>query len=136
MNTIEHLTAADHAAVGCLLLGAYADYAERIGPEAWARLQDGLVQAAGQLRDAEIAGVRGPGGSLEAVVFYFPPGRSDGKIFPREWASLRLLGVAQSARGRPVAPADRVVHRPRTRAGGDGDRASHQRGNDDGARPV
>ena len=98
MSTIEHLTEADHAAVRCLLLEAYADYAERIGPEAWARLSDGLAQAAGSLRDAEIAGVRGPAG-LEAVVFYFPPGRSDGKIFPREWASLRLLGVARSARG-------------------------------------
>ena len=102
MSTIEHLTDADHAAVGCLLLEAYADYAERMGPDAWARLRDGLAQAAGSLRDAEIAGVRGPAG-LEAVVFYFAPGRSDGKIFPREWASLRLLGVARSARGRGLS---------------------------------
>ena len=61
-----------------LLLEAYADYAERMGPDAWARLQDGLAQAAGGLRDAEIAGIRGPAG-LDAVVFYFPPGRSDGQ---------------------------------------------------------
>ena len=53
MSTIEHLTEADHASVGCLLLEAYADYAER--------------------------------------------------IFPREWASLRLLGVARSARGRGLS---------------------------------
>ena len=38
MSTIEHLTEADHASVGCLLLEAYADYAERIGPDAWMRL--------------------------------------------------------------------------------------------------
>jgi hypothetical protein len=89
VSTIEYLTAADHAAVGALLLDAYADYAERIGPDAWARLQDGLAQAAGGLlRDAEIAGIRGPAG-LDAAVFYLPPGRSDGKIFPREWASCR-----------------------------------------------
>jgi GNAT superfamily N-acetyltransferase len=102
VSTIEHLTDADHASVGCLLLEAYADYAERIGPDAWTRLQDGLAQAAGGLRDAEIAGIRGPAG-LDAVVFYFAPGRSDGKIFPREWASLRLLGVARSARGRGLS---------------------------------
>lgn len=101
MSTVEHLTAADHAAVGGLLLEAYADYAERIGPDAWVRLRDGLAQAAG-LRDAEIAGVRGAGG-LDAVVFYFPPGRSDAKTFPREWASLRLLGEAPSARGRGLS---------------------------------
>jgi GNAT superfamily N-acetyltransferase len=66
VSTIEHLTEADHAAVGCLLLEAYADYAARIGPDAWMRLQDGLAQA-------------------------------------REWASLRLLGVARSARGRGLS---------------------------------
>lgn len=102
MGTIEHLTDADHAAVGCLLLEAYADYAERMGPDAWARMSDGLVRAAGRLSGAEIVGVRAPAG-LDAVVFYFPPGRSDGKIFPREWASLRLLGVVQSARGRGLS---------------------------------
>jgi len=102
VGTIERLTETDHASVRRLLLEAYADYAGRIGPEVWARLQDGLAQAADRLRDAEIAGVRGPGG-LDAVVFYFPPGKSDGAIFPREWASLRLLGVAQSARGRGLS---------------------------------
>ena len=102
MDTIEHLTETDHASVRRLLLEAYADYAERIRPDAWARLQDGLAQAAERLRDAEIAGVRGSDG-LEAVVFYFPPGMSDGAIFPREWASLRLLAVARSARGRGLS---------------------------------
>lgn len=102
MSTIEHLTASDHAAVGYLLLEAYADYADRIGPEAWARMSNGLVQAAGRLSEAEVAGVRGPAG-LDAVVFYFPSGKSDGKIFPRHWASLRLLGVARSARGRGLS---------------------------------
>ncbi|HEX9327670.1 MAG TPA: GNAT family N-acetyltransferase [Reyranella sp.] len=101
MATIERLAAADHAAVGRLLLDAYADYAARMGSE-WPRLRDGLVQAPDRLTNAELAGVRGPAG-LEAVVFYFPPGKSDGVIFPRDWASLRLLGVAQAARGRGLA---------------------------------
>lgn len=88
MSTIEHLTEADHAAVRCLLLEAYADYAERIGPDAWARLQDGLAQAADQLRDAEIAGVRGPGG-LDAVVFY---GDLPMNFGLRYWRFQRSLG--------------------------------------------
>jgi GNAT superfamily N-acetyltransferase len=95
---IERLTVADHAAVGRLLVEAYADYAERMGPVEWPRLRDGLAAAAGRLADAEIAGVRCTGG-LDAVVFYFPPSRSDGLIFPKAWASLRLLGVAPAARG-------------------------------------
>jgi GNAT superfamily N-acetyltransferase len=101
---IEPLAAADHAAVGGLLTEAYADYAGRMGDEAWTRLRDGLVQAAERLTDAEIAGVRGEGG-LDAAVFYFPPGRSDGVIFPRDWASLRLLAVAHRARGRGLSRA-------------------------------
>lgn len=101
MATIERLAAADHAAVGRLLLDAYADYAARMGSE-WPRLRDGLPQAATRLADAEIAGVRGASG-LDAVVFYFAPGKSDGVIFPRDWASLRLLGVARAARGRGLS---------------------------------
>ena len=101
MSTIEPLTEADHAAVGSLLLEAYADYAERMGSE-WVRLRDGLAQAANRLTDAEIAGVRGASG-LDAVVFYFGPSKSDGVIFPRDWASLRLLGVTPAARGRGLS---------------------------------
>ena len=101
MTAIEHLSAADHAAVGRLLLEAYADYSERIGAD-WPRLRDALVHAAGRLADAEIAGLRGSA-ALDAVVVYFPPGRSDGVIFPRDWASLRLLGVAPAARGRGLS---------------------------------
>ncbi len=101
MTAIEHLSAADHAAVGRLLLEAYADYSERIGAD-WPRLRDALVHAAGRLADAEIAGLRGSA-ALDAVVVYLPPGRSDGVIFPRDWASLRLLGVAPAARGRGLS---------------------------------
>ena len=73
-----------------------------MGPVEWGRLSEGLAQAAGRLTDAEIAGVRGPTG-LDVVVFYFSPGKSDGVIFPRPWASLRLLGVAPMARGRGLS---------------------------------
>lgn len=98
MARIETLTAADHAAVGELLVEAYSDYTHRVGPGEWPRLRNGLATAAGNLPEAEIAGVRGAAG-IDAAVFYFAPGRSDGVIFPREWASLRLLGVAHGARG-------------------------------------
>jgi len=101
MSGIERLTAADNAAIGRLLQEAYADYADRVGAE-WARLRDGLAQAADRLTSAEVAGVRGASG-VDAVVFYFPPGMSDGVIFPRDWASLRLLGVARPSRGRGLS---------------------------------
>jgi ribosomal protein S18 acetylase RimI-like enzyme len=99
--TIERLSAADHAAGARLPLKAYADYSERIGAD-WPRLRDGLLHATDRLAEAKIAGIRGAA-ALDAVVFYFPPGRSDGVIFPREWASLRLLGVAHTVRGRGLS---------------------------------
>ena len=102
MARVEVFTAADHAAVGGLLIEAYSDYAEHLGPVEWPRLRDGSAVAASRMRDAEIAGFRGAEG-LDAVVFYFSPSRSDGVIFPREWASLRLLGVAQKERGQGLS---------------------------------
>lgn len=102
MTVVARLAAADHAAVGRLLIAAYADYAERMGPDSWARLRDGLERAADRLSAAEIVGIHGPD-ELEAVVFYFPPGKSDAALFPRGWASLRLLGVAPAARGKGLA---------------------------------
>jgi GNAT superfamily N-acetyltransferase len=102
MAHMEVLTAADHVAVGELLVDAYADYAERLGPVEWPRLRDGIAYAAVNLPWAEIVGIRDEQ-RLAAVVFYFAPGKSDGVIFPREWASLRLLAVAGRARGRGLS---------------------------------
>jgi GNAT superfamily N-acetyltransferase len=63
---------------------------------------EGLLRAPDRLSAAEIVGVCGPD-DFEAVVFYFPPGKSDGVLFSRDWASLRLLAVAPAARGRGLA---------------------------------
>ncbi len=75
---------------------------------------------------------------LDAVVFYFPPrpvGRKD--------ISARMGLAASFGRGfvigawpRPVASADRMVHRACLPAGCSADRASHQRSHDDGAWPL
>jgi hypothetical protein len=43
MAEIERLSAAGHAAVRRLLLEAYADYAERLGPAEWSRLNRALA---------------------------------------------------------------------------------------------
>ena len=51
MARIETLTAADHAAVGELLVEAYSDYTHRVGPGEWPRLRNGLATAADNLPD-------------------------------------------------------------------------------------
>jgi GNAT superfamily N-acetyltransferase len=96
---VELLEPPDHAAVSRVLVDAYGDYAERLGPVDWASMREELANAAGQLPQARIGGVREAGG-LDAVVFYFPPGRSLPMFFPPQWASLRLVGVIHRARER------------------------------------
>jgi GNAT superfamily N-acetyltransferase len=102
VDAVERLTADDHAAAAKLLVEAYSDYAERLGPDGWAHMRGMLVDAPAHLVDAQLAGVRAPG-ALEAVVFYFPPGKSDTTIFPAHWASLRLIGVAPTFRGHDLS---------------------------------
>ena len=64
----------------------------------------GLAQAAGGAAWTRRSRASADQAGLDAVVFYFPPGRCGRrKTFPREWASLRLLGVARSARGRGLS---------------------------------
>src|SRR5262245_62112177 len=85
------------AAIGALLESAYGQFADRLSPENWQALCTSLHRATA-LPGVEpiVAEVEG---RLAGQVGYFPPGRSDGVLFPRDWASMRLLGVAPWARG-------------------------------------
>ncbi|WP_163069540.1 GNAT family N-acetyltransferase, partial [Acinetobacter baumannii] len=44
-------------------------------------------------------------GAVVGFILYFPPGRSDGVLFPEAWASVRLLGVAPAMRGHGLGKA-------------------------------
>ena len=59
---IDVLTPADAPAVSALLMEAYGDYAERLGPAAWTRMREGLASAPARLTTAAMAGVRGVAG--------------------------------------------------------------------------
>jgi ribosomal protein S18 acetylase RimI-like enzyme len=86
---------------------------DELAPLAWEVLKpgydrsswDGLLQSLGQTsRLAEsgklLAAVQGE--TVCGAVAYMPPGRSNPKIFPPEWPSIRMLVVAPSHRGNGI----------------------------------
>lgn len=94
----------EFAAIGDLLTAAYREYAARMEPGGWDRMARNLATAPTNIPGA-INVVAEIDGALSAFVTYIPPGFSDGVRFPKDWASIRLLGVAPTARGRGLARA-------------------------------
>jgi ribosomal protein S18 acetylase RimI-like enzyme len=96
--TIRDALAQELDLVRTLTIDAYREYAQFLTEENWQNMQASLARVVeiahpGQLivaeRDQQIVG----------SVVYFPPGASDGRLFEREWASLRLLAVPPQHRG-------------------------------------
>lgn len=82
-------------------LQAHREYESVLAPEEWDRLRTNLAKVedwAG--RHAVI--VAENEGSLAGCVAYFPPGASLVGHFPPDWASIRLLAVRPSHRGRGI----------------------------------
>jgi ribosomal protein S18 acetylase RimI-like enzyme len=99
--TIRQATPSDSAPINELCVEAYREFEPMIGSANWESLRHKLSQAselsaAGELILAE------SGGKLLGVILYVPPGRSDGKSIPGEWASIRMLAVSPLCRGRGV----------------------------------
>lgn len=94
----------DAATLAQLVVDSYAEFQDGLTADNWAMMQGGLRRA-----------VCDPGkglplvamvdGSTGGFILYFQPGQSDGAIFPREWASVRMLAVAPAMRGRGVGKA-------------------------------
>ena len=78
---------------------AYSEFEAGLTAKNWATMQGNLHRAV-MNPGSGLPLVADMGGAIGGFVMYFPPGRSDGVLFPREWASIRLLGVGRSIRGR------------------------------------
>lgn len=82
-----------------LVVDAYSEFSTRLSVGNWATMQDNLRRTI-MSPGGGLPLVTEMGGAVGGFVMYYPPGRSDGVLFPREWASIRLLGVSQAMRGR------------------------------------
>lgn len=89
----------DFTAMELLLVEAYQEYAASLPPAAWEQMRVGLA-AVERLASSATFLVAEDNHELVGSVAYYPPGMSDPRLFPRHWASLRLLAVAPAHRGR------------------------------------
>ncbi|MFL5539823.1 MAG: GNAT family N-acetyltransferase [Longimicrobiaceae bacterium] len=96
-------TPADHPEIAALNVAAYEEFRAHTGEEVWARMRANLEAVDGFAAGGEILVAREDGRLLGAVAYY-PPG-STAPPLPAEWASVRVLAVDPSARGRGVAAA-------------------------------
>jgi len=97
--TIRPATPRELPDLAQFVVDAYSEFSTRLSAGNWTAMQANLRRA-----------IMSPGGGLPLVaemdgavggfVMYYPPGQSDGVLFPREWASIRLLGVSHGMRGR------------------------------------
>jgi len=98
-TTIRPATPRELPDLAQFVVNAYSEFSTRLSAGNWTAMQDNLRRVTMSLGGG-LPLVADMGGAVGGFVMYYPPGRSDGVLFPREWASIRLLGVSQAMRGR------------------------------------
>lgn len=99
--TIRLATPLDTSAINQLCVEAYQEYGDSVGPANWQQMRVALSQAADLATIGELLVAEDADGLL-GMVLYISPGKSDGTSIPVEWASIRMLAVSPSARGRGI----------------------------------
>lgn len=84
-----------------LVVAAYQEYAPALGQAAWEQMRSSLLRVP-ELAATAVLLIAEHAGQLAGSVLYFPPGTSDEGIFPRHWASIRLLAVSPEQRGQGI----------------------------------
>ena len=101
---VREATADDHAAIDALALEAWQVLKPGYDPQAW----DNLLTSVGRMSSLATEGrllVATTSEQVAGAVGYMPPGRSNPKIFPVEWPSIRMLVVRPSCRRRGMGKA-------------------------------
>jgi ribosomal protein S18 acetylase RimI-like enzyme len=98
---IRQATPLDFYSINLLCVEAYQEFEKVVGPDNWQRMRETLSHASDLAASSELMVAENSHGLL-GVVAYIPPGRSDGDIIPREWATIRMLAVSPSCRGRGI----------------------------------
>jgi len=98
---VREVESRDHSAVDDLVADAYGQFASVLTSENWERMRLGLRGAARALPGATKL-VAEQDGRLAGFVIYRPIGVADPSAVPLEWPAIRLLSVANWARGRGI----------------------------------
>jgi ribosomal protein S18 acetylase RimI-like enzyme len=80
---------------------AYKEYAQYLEPSSWVDMQKSLSNVTNQPKFGSLI-VAEENNIITGSVVYFPPGQSNPKLFPQEWASIRLLAVLPNFRNKGI----------------------------------
>lgn len=106
MSTVEirAATTDDHATIDALALEAWQVLKPGYDPRRWEELLVGVGTMSKLATEGRLLVAATPE-PICGAVGYMPPGRSNPKIFPIEWPSIRMLVVRPSHRGRGIGKA-------------------------------
>jgi predicted N-acetyltransferase YhbS len=92
----------DFDAIAALNVEAYREFAGRMTPGNWRRMEASLRAVETRAQFARFLVIR-DGGTIVGSIGYCPAGKGNPEIFPPDWAALLLLAVAPDHRGRGLA---------------------------------
>jgi ribosomal protein S18 acetylase RimI-like enzyme len=101
---IRAATVDDHAAIDALAVEAWQVLKPGYDPRRWDEMLAGVGTMSKLASDGRLL-VAGTPEYLCGAVGYMPPGRSNPKIFPLDWPSIRMLVVRPSHRGQGIGKA-------------------------------
>jgi ribosomal protein S18 acetylase RimI-like enzyme len=101
---VRPATADDHAAIDALALEAWQVLKPGYDPQRWNELLASVGKMSTLAREGRLF-VVATAQQVGGAVGYMPPGRSNPKIFPLDWPSIRMLVVRPSHRGRGLGKA-------------------------------
>jgi ribosomal protein S18 acetylase RimI-like enzyme len=94
----------EHAAIDALATAAWQTLKAGYDPHQWENLLVGVGRMSALAADGTLLVAIGAG-ILCGAVGYMPPGRSNPKIFPPSWPSIRMLVVHPDQRGHGIGKA-------------------------------
>ena len=100
--------ASDFDAIVDLNVEAYREFAGRMSPDNWRRMETSLRALEARAQSTRFLMMRDHG-AIVGSVGYCPAGKGNPEIFPPDWAAVLLLAVSPTHRGRGIA---RELDRP------------------------
>ena len=97
-------TADDIDAIAALNVEAYREFADRMTPDGWQKMEASIRSIEARTRSTRFLVMRDQG-AIVGSVGYCPAGKGDTEIFPQDWATALVLAVSPAHRGRGIARA-------------------------------
>ena len=102
---IRVATTGEHAEIDALALEAWQVLKHGYDPQKWGELLISVGRMSTLATDGRLLVAVAKAEEIAGAVGYMPPGRSNPKIFPPDWPSIRMLVVRPSHRGRGIGKA-------------------------------